>query len=74
VNDNDRERETSEALLIFEVAVNRRKQVKLRRRQLQQFAIFTPAQSTSATVMTSWPRSSLRAARGSFSVALYRSE
>jgi hypothetical protein len=39
VNDDYRQRKASKVLLIFEVAVNREEQVKLLRRQLQQFTI-----------------------------------
>src|SRR5262245_7198648 len=40
VNDDYRERKPSEALLIFQIAVKRKKKVELPRRQLQQVAIF----------------------------------
>src|SRR5713101_850979 len=67
VNDDYRERKTSKVLLIFEVAVNREEKVKLLRRQLQQFTILHTSPPASATVLTSWPRSSLRRARGTHS-------
>jgi hypothetical protein len=42
VNNYHREQKTNKVLLILKIAVNRQKEVKLRRSQLQQFAVFHP--------------------------------
>jgi hypothetical protein len=53
VNDDDCELKSCEVLLIFEIAVDREKNVKRRAANCSNSPFFTPAQPASATVLTS---------------------
>jgi hypothetical protein len=65
MDDNDRELQTGEILLIFEVAVDCEKDVKAFGCPLQQITIFQPGPFFFGNgALTSWPGSSLRSAPG----------